>query len=91
MHGACIFRILSAQKVVELEAPGAREVWAHAYPVPGAVAINFGDMLATWSGHKVKSTIHRVVHALPTHRYSTGFQKSTPPEILSFPCSFHWF
>jgi len=35
--------------------------FAHAPPVPGAVAVNAGDMLSRWSNDIIRSTEHRVV------------------------------
>lgn len=50
-----------------------QDAWVHAYPVPNSFVINFGDMLAAWSSHRVKSTIHRVVHSQPCDRYSVPY------------------
>lgn len=47
--------------------------WVHACPVANAFVVNIGDMLARWSGHQFKSTVHRVVNLSCEERYSVPF------------------
>jgi isopenicillin N synthase-like dioxygenase len=50
------------------DAPGALEVclpsgeWIRVRPVPGALVINVGDLLARWTNDRWLSTLHRVVN-----------------------------
>jgi isopenicillin N synthase-like dioxygenase len=69
-----LITILRQDQVGGLQVLNYKEkYWVHAIPIPNAYVINFADMLATWSGHKVKSTIHRVVHLSRKERYSVPF------------------
>jgi isopenicillin N synthase-like dioxygenase len=47
--------------------------WVHACPLDNAFVVNIGDMLARWTAHRFKSTIHRVVTVSPLERYSVPY------------------
>mmetsp|Transcript_26761 Transcript_26761/g.49155 ORF Transcript_26761/g.49155 Transcript_26761/m.49155 type:complete len:418 (+) Transcript_26761:75-1328(+) len=47
--------------------------WVHALPVEDAYVVNIGDMMARWTGHYFKSTVHRVVNCRPVERYSSPY------------------
>lgn len=47
--------------------------WVHAIPIKAAYVVNIGDMLARWTGHHFKSTIHRVVNLSSAERYSSPY------------------
>mmetsp|Transcript_24085 Transcript_24085/g.56017 ORF Transcript_24085/g.56017 Transcript_24085/m.56017 type:complete len:490 (+) Transcript_24085:116-1585(+) len=47
--------------------------WVHAMPVEGAFVVNIGDMMARWTGHYFKSTVHRVVNGSPEDRFSSPY------------------
>ena len=44
--------------------------WVEAPPVPGALLVNVGDLLARWSNDRFASTRHRVVNSSGRERYS---------------------
>eukprot|EP00557_Chaetoceros_sp_GSL56_P013266 CAMPEP_0176477324 /NCGR_PEP_ID=MMETSP0200_2-20121128/558_1 /TAXON_ID=947934 /ORGANISM="Chaetoceros sp., Strain GSL56" /LENGTH=511 /DNA_ID=CAMNT_0017873119 /DNA_START=180 /DNA_END=1712 /DNA_ORIENTATION=+ len=55
------------------------KLWTPINPVENGIAVNIGDMLARWSGHRVHSNLHRVRMPTmeecdpPTSRYSIAF------------------
>ena len=59
--------------------------WVDAPPIPGAVVINTGDLMARWSNDTFKSTPHRVVPrpaAMKNGRQSIAFFSDPDPEVL---------
>lgn len=69
-----LLTILKQDDVGGLQVLNARDrTWVHALVVPGAFVINVGDMLARWTGHRFKSTVHRVVNISPAERYSVPY------------------
>lgn len=59
--------------------------WIDAPPVPGAVVINTGDLMARWSNDVFKSTPHRVVTrpaAMKSGRQSIAFFSDPDPEVM---------
>lgn len=47
-----------------LQARAQDGAWLDVPPIPGALAVNFGALLADWSGGRVKATEHRVLGGL---------------------------
>jgi len=59
--------------------------WIDAPPVPGAVVINTGDLMARWSNDVFKSTPHRVITrpaTMKNGRQSIAFFSDPDPEVL---------
>ena len=60
------------------EGPGRRNgsgeaqqgAWVDVHPIPGAVVVNAGDLLARWSNDRIRSTRHRVVEMSSGRRCS---------------------
>lgn len=44
--------------------------WVAAPPMPGALVVNIGDLMARWSNDRFTSTAHRVVNRAPRYRHS---------------------
>lgn len=53
--------LLTTNRVPGLQLQDADGNWDHVRHVPGAIHVNTGDMLSTWSGGHWRSTWHRVV------------------------------
>ncbi|HUZ63932.1 MAG TPA: 2OG-Fe(II) oxygenase family protein [Acetobacteraceae bacterium] len=67
------FVTLLAQDGVEgLQARAHSGEWITVPPAPGTLAVNFGKLLETWSGGRIRATEHRVVGA-GRERHSVPF------------------
>lgn len=67
------FVTLLAQDGVEgLQAQGPGSEWLDVPPVEGTLAVNFGKLLARWTGGRVRATLHRVI-GNNRERYSIPF------------------
>lgn len=58
-YGICT--VLYADPVPGLQIVGPDHAWHDVMPVPGALLVNLGDLLAEWTNDRWRSTIHRVV------------------------------
>jgi len=59
--------------------------WIDAPPIPGAVIINTGDLMARWSNDTFKSSPHRVVTrpaAMKNGRQSIAFFSDPDPDVM---------
>ncbi|CAK0867931.1 unnamed protein product [Prorocentrum cordatum] len=69
-----LLTVLAQDTVGGLQVLNAKDGrWVHCVPIPNAFVVNLGDMLARWTNHKFKSTIHRVVTISRKERYSVPF------------------
>jgi len=90
-----LLTILKQDNVGGLQVLNAKDMqWVHVIPVKDAYVVNIGDMLARWTGHHFKSTIHRVVNLSPAERYSSPYFLEpnldtviTPGELYNGPRS----
>lgn len=55
-----IVTLLWADDVPGLQVLGADGAWHDVSPLPGALLINFGDLMARWTNERWRSTLHRV-------------------------------
>ena len=65
--------LLAQDEVGGLEVRNAAGDWIAAPPVAGSFVLNVGDILAHWSGGRLRSTPHRVVNRSGRERYSQPF------------------
>jgi isopenicillin N synthase-like dioxygenase/RNA:NAD 2'-phosphotransferase (TPT1/KptA family) len=69
-----LLTILKQDGVGGLQVLNAKDMqWVHAIPIKDAYVVNIGDMLARWTGHHFKSTVHRVVNLSRAERYSSPY------------------
>jgi len=69
-----LITILKQDTVGGLQVLNAKDrQWVHALPVEDAYVVNIGDMMARWTGHYFKSTVHRVVNCRPVERFSSPY------------------
>merc|ERR1712194_240819 len=47
--------------------------WIHVPPQKHGYVVNFGSMLAEWTGNRIKATVHRVLNLSGRERYSSPF------------------
>jgi len=49
------------------------ETWIDVEPIPGAIVVNFGDMMQVWSNDRFKAALHRVSPRTTETRYSLPY------------------
>lgn len=65
--------ILAQDETGGLEIQTIDGTWMPAPPIPGALIVNIGDILARWTNEAFNSTPHRVINPSTRHgRYSVG-------------------
>lgn len=65
--------VLLPGEVGGLEAMTPDGTWMEVPPLDGCFVVNIGNMLASWSGGRFKSTMHRVHPPLGVDRYSIAY------------------
>jgi isopenicillin N synthase-like dioxygenase len=69
-----LLTVLKQDNVGGLQVLNARDKrWVHCCPLPNAFVVNIGDMLARWTAHRFKSTVHRVLNVSALDRYSVPY------------------
>jgi isopenicillin N synthase-like dioxygenase len=67
------FTILSTDDVPALQLLNSAGKWIAAPPLPGALILNVGDMMARWTNELFRSTVHRAINRSGRERYSIPF------------------
>ena len=49
------------------------DTWIDVEPIPGAIVVNFGDMMQVWSNDRFKAALHRVAPRTTKARYSLPY------------------
>jgi isopenicillin N synthase-like dioxygenase len=74
-YGICT--LLYADQEPGLQVYTKEEEWRYVVPLPGALLVNVGDLLARWTNDRWRSTLHRVVPVL-TEDDSIRRRRSVP-------------
>lgn len=64
--------LLAQDGVAGLQAQARDGSWLTVPPVEGTLAVNFGKLLARWTGGRIRATLHRVI-GRNQQRYSVSF------------------
>ncbi len=78
--------LLSQDGVEGLQAKMRNGDWITVPPRDGTLAVNFGKLLARWTGHKIRATSHRVIgHGLVRHSIPFFYEPSINAVISHIP------
>ena len=70
-----------------LEVRVAQGDWVSAPPVAGSLVVNIGDLLAFWTGGRLRSTVHRVRNLSRNERYSIAVFYDPASDALIDPAA----
>lgn len=79
-----LMTLLAQDGVAGLQARGADGAWIDIPPEEGTLAVNFGRLLATWTGGRIKATEHRVI-GRAEERFSIPFFYDARADALIEP------
>ncbi|MEY3253205.1 MAG: hypothetical protein RL227_2178 [Pseudomonadota bacterium] len=69
-----------------LQVQGTDGTWADVTPIPGALVVNIGDLMARWTHDRWRSTMHRVVNRVAgRERYSIAYFFDLDAEAVILP------
>ena len=77
-----VLTVLCQDSVGGLQVQHADGTWFEAPPIPGALVINVGDLLARWTNGVYRSTPHRVVNTSGRERLSLVLAFDPDPQTL---------
>ncbi|CAI6332249.1 unnamed protein product [Periconia digitata] len=70
-----------------LQVRSPKGTFVNATPIPGAIVVNAGDLLARWSNDTIKSTKHRVVEPPPKKDDGDGSDSYPPRYSVAYFCN----
>jgi isopenicillin N synthase-like dioxygenase len=79
-----LMTLLAQDGVVGLQARAVDGAWIDVPPEEGALAVNFGKLLETWTGSRIRATEHRVI-GRGEERYSIPFFYDARADALIEP------
>jgi isopenicillin N synthase-like dioxygenase len=79
-----LMTLLAQDGVAGLQARGGDGAWIDVPPEEGTLAVNFGKLLQTWTGGRIKATEHRVI-GRGEERYSVPFFYDARADALIEP------
>ncbi|MEL7463024.1 MAG: 2OG-Fe(II) oxygenase family protein [Pseudomonadota bacterium] len=80
-----VLTVLAQDDVGGLQVRDASGDWVEAPPVPGALVVNVGDLLARWTNDAYRSTPHRVVNSSGRERVSLVLAYDPGPNTMIDP------
>lgn len=80
-----VLTVLAQDDVGGLQVQDLAGDWVAAPPIPGALVVNVGDLLARWTNDAYRSTPHRVVNASGRERLSLVLAYDPEPQTLIDP------
>lgn len=80
-----VLTVLCQDSVGGLEVEGLDGNWIEAPPVPGALIVNVGDLLARWTNGMYRSTPHRVINTSGRERLSIVLAYDPEPQTVIDP------
>lgn len=80
-----VLTVLCQDEVGGLQVRTSAGDWVAAPPVPGALVVNVGDLLARWTNDAYRSTPHRVVNSSGRERLSLVLAYDPGPDTMIDP------